>query len=496
MRSYMPQYNGNRISVGVQDTDLIVQDIVRLHKASPEPLNDLGAVVLKQGPLVMGNGRYALPSRWNKSNMYSFFNLNFNDDLNEANQSVIRAIHIAAVSSGERYLLGGSIESQFIFTPTDKKRIGNNFSYEAGEYHAVSAFRDVPAKLANDDETLKDAAKERMVQYAVGFNMTLDGVLEGQTIGKRMLKSLLEWTLERKGVLEGNLKQLPDDEEQSRELVLKDILHLAKLLECAVNHIYTTQRATSQGMEDVQIGYCASSGILPHLYKEEGEKKPLVAQSYSITDTDGTPVYQFFVDGRGDRKLESPKSERGLPSGTITVPRPERQAPPRFGIPGTEKRKRDSARDPSGPIVQPITLDDVIGAEKAKAELRQVCEFFRNPEKYRKFLISQKRGVILYGPPGTGKTLLARAVANEADATFINCDATDIEDKFSGEAERKLKTILDHARSYERSILFFDEFDSIARKRELSDASPHGTEQRLVTKILTFLDDFQRITGV
>ena len=133
-----------------------------------------------------------------------------------------------------------------------------------------------------------------------------------------------------------------------------------------------------------------------------------------------------------------------------------------------------------------ITYEDIGGL---KGELRRVREMIelpiRHPELFETMGIEPPKGVLLYGPPGTGKTLIAKAVANESGAHFISIAGPEIISKYYGESEQKLREIFEDAEDNAPSIIFIDELDSIAPKREDVNGE---VERRVVAQLLTMLD--------
>ncbi|MFH1588299.1 MAG: AAA family ATPase, partial [Candidatus Diapherotrites archaeon] len=109
----------------------------------------------------------------------------------------------------------------------------------------------------------------------------------------------------------------------------------------------------------------------------------------------------------------------------------------------------------------------------------------RHPELFQKLGISPPKGVLLHGPPGTGKTLLAKAVAHETNANFIPVNSTEMLGKFVGEAEERIRKVFKDAEDNSPSIVFFDEIDAIAPKR---DEVIGEVEKRVVTQILSSMD--------
>jgi transitional endoplasmic reticulum ATPase len=118
-------------------------------------------------------------------------------------------------------------------------------------------------------------------------------------------------------------------------------------------------------------------------------------------------------------------------------------------------------------------------------EIRKVREMIelplRHPELFERLGVEAPKGVLLYGPPGTGKTLLARAIASESNAIFINLSGPEIVSKFYGESEERLRDIFKQAEENAPSIIFIDEIDSIAPKREEITGE---AEKRIVAQLL------------
>ncbi|MEM0060839.1 MAG: CDC48 family AAA ATPase [Fervidicoccaceae archaeon] len=133
-----------------------------------------------------------------------------------------------------------------------------------------------------------------------------------------------------------------------------------------------------------------------------------------------------------------------------------------------------------------VTWEDIGDLEEAKRKLREIVELpMRQPELFRHLGIEPPKGVLLYGPPGTGKTLLAKALANEIGAYFIAISGPEIMSKFYGESEQRLREIFQQAQENAPSIIFIDEIDSIAPKREEVTGE---VERRVVAQLLTLMD--------
>jgi len=115
-----------------------------------------------------------------------------------------------------------------------------------------------------------------------------------------------------------------------------------------------------------------------------------------------------------------------------------------------------------------VSWDDIGGLVAVKKELQEMVQFpIEFPEKYEKFGQSPSKGVLFYGPPGCGKTLLAKAIANECQANFISIKGPELLTMWFGESEANVRNVFDKARQAAPCILFFDEIDSIAKKKEV-----------------------------
>ena len=139
--------------------------------------------------------------------------------------------------------------------------------------------------------------------------------------------------------------------------------------------------------------------------------------------------------------------------------------------------------------VPQVTYEDIGGLTDEIKKVREMIELpLRHPEIFEKLGIEAPKGVLLYGPPGTGKTLLAKAVANESNAHFISISGPEIMSKFYGESEARLREIFKEAREKAPSIIFIDEIDSIAPKREEVTGE---VERRVVSQMLSLMDGLE-----
>lgn len=132
-----------------------------------------------------------------------------------------------------------------------------------------------------------------------------------------------------------------------------------------------------------------------------------------------------------------------------------------------------------------VTYEDIGGMRHLVTKIREIVELpLKHPEIFAQLGIEPPKGVLMHGPPGTGKTLLAKAVANETQAHFISINGPEIVGKFAGEAEEKLRRLFDKAQKNAPTIIFVDEIDAIASKRD----DLYGIEGRIVAQLLTLMD--------
>ncbi|MDQ3869716.1 MAG: AAA family ATPase, partial [Thermoproteota archaeon] len=136
--------------------------------------------------------------------------------------------------------------------------------------------------------------------------------------------------------------------------------------------------------------------------------------------------------------------------------------------------------------VPSITYEDIGGLGNAVERVREMIELpLRHPELFKRLGVEAPKGVLLHGPPGTGKTLLAKAVANETNANFYTIGGPEIMSKYYGESEEKLRNVFQQAEKNAPSIIFIDEIDSIAPKREEVSGE---VERRIVAQLLSLMD--------
>jgi transitional endoplasmic reticulum ATPase len=152
----------------------------------------------------------------------------------------------------------------------------------------------------------------------------------------------------------------------------------------------------------------------------------------------------------------------------------------------TEVTLSPKAVEVSDEKIPEINYEDIGGLSEEIKKIREMVEIpLKHPEIFDKLGIDPPKGVLLHGPPGTGKTLLAKAVANESDANFILLNGPEIMSKFYGESEKKIRDIFEEAEKSAPTIIFIDEIDAIAPKREDTMGE---VERRVVSQILTMMD--------
>lgn len=155
------------------------------------------------------------------------------------------------------------------------------------------------------------------------------------------------------------------------------------------------------------------------------------------------------------------------------------------------------ARTVSGlPNGKKVTFDDVAGVDEEKAELQEVVDFLRNPQKFTEIGAKIPHGILLSGPPGTGKTLLARAVAGEADVQFLSISGSDFMEMYVGVGASRVRDLFDQAKKMAPSIIFIDEIDAVGRKRGSGMGGGHDEREQTLNQLLVEMDGFGRTEGV
>ncbi|MEO0652021.1 MAG: ATP-dependent zinc metalloprotease FtsH, partial [Planctomycetota bacterium] len=143
-----------------------------------------------------------------------------------------------------------------------------------------------------------------------------------------------------------------------------------------------------------------------------------------------------------------------------------------------------------------VTFDDVAGAEEAKAEVREIVEFLKNPGRFQRIGGRIPRGVLLVGPPGCGKTLLAKAIAGEAEVPFFSISGSDFVEMFVGVGASRVRDLFKQARDNSPCIIFLDEIDAVGRRRGSGMGGGHDEREQTLNAILVEMDGFSTDEGI
>ena len=143
-----------------------------------------------------------------------------------------------------------------------------------------------------------------------------------------------------------------------------------------------------------------------------------------------------------------------------------------------------------------VTLDDVAGIEEAKNEVKELVEFLKSPDEFRRLGGRAPRGVMLIGAPGTGKTLLAKAIAGEAAVPFVSISGSDFVEMFVGVGASRVRDLFRQAKESAPCIVFLDEIDAVGRRRGSGLGGGHDEREQTLNAILVEMDGFERETGV
>ncbi len=154
-------------------------------------------------------------------------------------------------------------------------------------------------------------------------------------------------------------------------------------------------------------------------------------------------------------------------------------------------------RKPVDPATVRVTFNDVAGIDEVEAEISEIVDFLKDPEKYRRLGARAPKGVLLAGAPGTGKTLLARATAGEADVPFFSASASEFIEMIVGVGASRVRELFAEARKVAPAIIFIDEIDTIGRARGgARSVGGHDEREQTLNQILTEMDGFSGSEGV
>ena len=143
-----------------------------------------------------------------------------------------------------------------------------------------------------------------------------------------------------------------------------------------------------------------------------------------------------------------------------------------------------------------VTFKDVAGADEEKEELEEIVQFLRDPERYTKLGAHIPKGVLLVGPPGTGKTLLAKAVAGEADVSFLSISGSDFVEMYVGVGASRVRDLFEQAKKQSPAIVFIDEIDAVGRQRGSGLGGGHDEREQTLNQLLVEMDGFAANEGV
>ncbi len=143
-----------------------------------------------------------------------------------------------------------------------------------------------------------------------------------------------------------------------------------------------------------------------------------------------------------------------------------------------------------------ITFADVAGVDEAKAEVEELVEFLREPDKFQRLGGRIPRGILLVGQPGTGKTLLAKAIAGEAKVPFFSISGSDFVEMFVGVGASRVRDMFEQAKKQAPCIIFIDEIDAVGRHRGAGLGGGHDEREQTLNQLLVEMDGFEANAGV
>ena len=143
-----------------------------------------------------------------------------------------------------------------------------------------------------------------------------------------------------------------------------------------------------------------------------------------------------------------------------------------------------------------VTFKDVAGADEEKEELEEIVQFLRDPARYTQLGAHIPKGVLLVGPPGTGKTLLAKAVAGEADVSFLSISGSDFVEMYVGVGASRVRDLFEQAKHQSPAIVFIDEIDAVGRQRGSGLGGGHDEREQTLNQLLVEMDGFAANEGV
>ncbi|MDF9746128.1 CDC48 family AAA ATPase [Natrinema salsiterrestre] len=226
---------------------------------------------------------------------------------------------------------------------------------------------------------------------------------------------------------------------------------------------------------------------LPQNLRIRGDIGPLVRDKLSgqaVTEGQTVPFSLSFGPMASSGQSVPLKIAGTSPSGTVVI-----TDSTSIEISETPAEQVESGGGTSAEGVPNVAYEDIGGLDEELDQVREMIELpMRHPELFQQLGIEPPKGVLLHGPPGTGKTLMAKAVANEIDAHFETISGPEIMSKYYGESEEQLREVFEEAEENAPSIIFIDELDSIAAKREEAGGD---VERRVVAQLLSLMDGLE-----
>ncbi|WP_254764587.1 CDC48 family AAA ATPase [Natrinema marinum] len=226
---------------------------------------------------------------------------------------------------------------------------------------------------------------------------------------------------------------------------------------------------------------------LPQNLRIRGDIGPLVRDKLSgqaVTEGQTVPFSLSFGPMASSGQSVPLKIASTSPSGTVVI-----TDSTSIDISETPAEQVSSSGGTSAEGVPNVTYEDIGGLDEELDQVREMIELpMRHPELFQQLGIEPPKGVLLHGPPGTGKTLMAKAVANEIDAHFETISGPEIMSKYYGESEEQLREVFEEAEENAPAIVFIDELDSIAAKREEAGGD---VERRVVAQLLSLMDGLE-----
>ena len=243
---------------------------------------------------------------------------------------------------------------------------------------------------------------------------------------------------------------------------------------------------------------------------EVRERKKLEKEFYAITGPADSPDYQRVVKAAEQQNVPREYAQETNPSAWLTIILFAFMIGAVFFVWGQIRRQQSQMLNGGGFLSgfnrspakkyegadQQITFKDVAGLEGVKADLQEIVEYLKEPEKFRKLGGRVPKGVLLNGPPGTGKTLLARAVAGEADVPYYSVSGSEFIQMFVGVGASRVRDLFGTAKENSPAIIFVDEIDAVGRQRGAGLGGGHDEREQTLNQILSEMDGFSGADSV